>query len=62
MSAADQGCALLAGGLECHCADDVAVHDDRVLADRATDKFIWQQRAGAEGRVAVKAADGAGGV
>ena len=54
MSYADQGCALLAGEPECHCADDVAVREDRALADRATDKFIWQQRAGAEGRAAAR--------
>ncbi len=54
MSAADQGCALLAGERECHCADDVALLSDRKLAERATDKFVWQQRTGPEGRVAAR--------
>ena len=54
MSDVQQGCALLAGGAECRCAADVAVLDGRLLAERATDKFLWQQRASAEGRAAAR--------
>ncbi len=54
MPDAREGCALLAGGTECRCADDVALLDDRELAERATDKFLWQQRADAEGRAAAR--------
>jgi diguanylate cyclase (GGDEF)-like protein len=50
VSAADQGCALLAGEPECRCAADVAVLNDHELAERATEKFLWQQRAHATGR------------
>jgi diguanylate cyclase (GGDEF)-like protein len=49
-----QGCALLAGDAECRCAADVALLDGRLLAERATAKFLWQQRASAEGRVAAR--------
>jgi diguanylate cyclase (GGDEF)-like protein len=49
-----QGCALLAGDAECRCAADVALLDGRLLAERATDKFLWQQRASAEGRAAAR--------
>ncbi len=54
MSVAGQGCALLAGGGECRCAQDVVLLDDRELAERATDKFLWQQRADADGRAAAR--------
>jgi diguanylate cyclase (GGDEF)-like protein len=54
VSDVQQGCALLAGGAECRCAADVAVLDGRLLAERATDKFLWQQRASAEGRAAAR--------
>jgi diguanylate cyclase (GGDEF)-like protein len=50
VATADQSCALLAGEQECRCAADVAVLDDRQLAERATEKFLWQQRAEATGR------------
>ncbi|HEY0816526.1 MAG TPA: GGDEF domain-containing protein [Pseudonocardia sp.] len=50
MSIRDEGCALLAGEPECRCAADVAVLDERELAERATEKFLWQQRAEATGR------------
>jgi len=49
-----QGCALLAGEAECRCAADVALLDGRLLAERATAKFLWQQRASAEGRAAAR--------
>jgi diguanylate cyclase (GGDEF)-like protein len=49
-----QGCALLAGDAECRCAADVALLEGRLLAERATAKFLWQQRASAEGRVAAR--------
>jgi len=49
-----QGCALLAGDAECRCAADVALLDGRLLAERATAKFLWQQRASAEGRAAAR--------
>jgi hypothetical protein len=32
----------------------VTLLDGRVLAERATDKFLWQQRASAEGRAAAR--------
>ena len=54
MSDLQQGCALLAGDAECRCAADVALLDGRLLAERATAKFLWQQRASAEGRVAAR--------
>ena len=54
MSDARQGCALLAGGFECRCAEDIALLDDRELTERATDKFLWQQRADADGRAAAR--------
>ena len=54
MSDVQQGCVLLAGGTECRCAADVALLDGRELAERATDKFLWQQRASAEGRAAAR--------
>jgi diguanylate cyclase (GGDEF)-like protein len=54
VSDVQQGCALLAGGAECHCADDVALLDGHELAERATNMFLWQQRAGADGRAAVR--------
>jgi diguanylate cyclase (GGDEF)-like protein len=54
VSDARKGCALLAGGTECRCAEDVALLDDRALAERATDKFLWQQRADGEGRAAAR--------
>jgi len=41
-------------GTECRCADEVTLLDGRVLAERATDKFLWQQRASAEGRAAAR--------
>jgi diguanylate cyclase (GGDEF)-like protein len=49
-----QGCALLAGEAECRCAADVGLLDGRLLAERATAKFLWQQRASAEGRAAAR--------
>jgi len=49
-----QGCALLAGDAECRCAADVALLDGRLLAERATAKFLWQQRASPEGRAAAR--------
>ena len=54
MSDVHQGCALLVSGTECRCADEVTLLDGRVLAERATDKFLWQQRASAEGRAAAR--------
>src|SRR5690349_11620775 len=54
VSDVQEGCALLAGDPECHCAAEVALLDGRVLAERATAKFLWQQRAGAEGRAAAR--------
>ena len=54
MSDVQQGCALLVSGTECRCADEVTLLDGRVLAERATDKFLWQQRASAEGRAAAR--------
>ena len=54
MSDLQQGCALLAGDAECRCAADVALLDGRLLAERATAKFLWQQRASAEGRAAAR--------
>ena len=54
MSDLQQGCALLAGEAECRCAADVALLDGRLLAERATAKFLWQQRASAEGRAAAR--------
>ena len=54
MSDVQQGCALLAGGPECRCADDVVLLDGRELAERATNMFLWQQRAGADGRAAAR--------
>jgi diguanylate cyclase (GGDEF)-like protein len=49
-----QGCALLAGDAECRCAADVALLDGRLLAERATAKFLWQQRASPGGRAAAR--------
>ena len=54
MSDLQQGCALLAGDAECRCAADVALLDGRLLAERATAKFLWQQRASPEGRAAAR--------
>jgi len=54
VSDVQQGCALLAEGTECRCAEEVALLDGRELAERATDKFLWHQRAGAEGRAAAR--------
>jgi diguanylate cyclase (GGDEF)-like protein len=54
VSDVQQGCALLASGTECRCAAEVTLLDDRELAERATDKFLWQQRASAEGRAAAR--------
>jgi diguanylate cyclase (GGDEF)-like protein len=54
VSDVQQGCALLTDGTECRCAEDVGLLDARVLVERATDKFLWQQRAGAEGRAAAR--------
>ena len=54
MSDLQQGCALLAGEAECRCAADVGLLDGRLLAERATAKFLWQQRASAEGRAAAR--------
>jgi len=54
VSDVQQGCALLVSGTECRCADEVTLLDGRVLAERATDKFLWQQRASAEGRAAAR--------
>lgn len=54
VSDVQQGCALLTDGTECRCAEDVARLDGRELAERATEKFLWQQRAGAEGRAAAR--------
>ena len=54
MSDVHQGCALLVSGTECRCADEVTLLDGRLLAERATAKFLWQQRASAEGRAAAR--------
>jgi diguanylate cyclase (GGDEF)-like protein len=48
------GCLLLSGGPECGCATDVSASDPREFVQRATDKFLWQQRADPAERAAAR--------
>ncbi len=48
------GCALVGGGVECRCPEEAAQLTHREIVERATDMFVWQQRASAHGRAAAR--------
>lgn len=48
------GCDLVTGGLWCHCAAEAPHLTDDQIEARATEKFIWQQRATPSGRAAAR--------
>ncbi len=47
-------CTLVDGGSECRCPQDVGHLTHREILERATDKFVWQQRAAPHGRAAAR--------
>lgn len=48
------GCLLVMGESECRCVKDAPHLTDRQLVERATDEFVWQQRAAPAGRAAAR--------
>lgn len=47
-------CLLVAGHEQCRCADEMPRLTARQVVERATDKFVWQQRSSAAGRAAAR--------
>ena len=54
MTSAPDGCALVMGASECRCVHDMPRLAGRQIVDRATDKFVWQQRRAPEPRAAAR--------
>ena len=51
---AARGCTLVDGDTECRCPQDAPSLTHREIVDRATDMFVWQQRASPRGRAAAR--------
>ena len=49
-----EGCTLVHGGAGCRCPEDAAHLTHREVVERATDMFVWQQRASPHGRAAAR--------
>jgi diguanylate cyclase (GGDEF)-like protein len=47
-------CILVSGGRQCRCPEDASHLTHREIVERATDMFVWQQRASPEGRAAAR--------